>query len=115
MQQHYRKLADGSTYMLVDKQNGNVLALVGEAIKGGFDGRRLGLAVHNQKVLLAIWRLGNVLYHLSVFYSIATSGESYSIRLRPRATCPCKCPANSQSASPRHLVKGRVVYAPHRR
>lgn len=53
--------ASDSTYMLVNKQNGNVLALVGEAIEGGFDGRRFGLAVHNQKVLLAVWRLGNVL------------------------------------------------------
>jgi hypothetical protein len=85
--------------VLINEQDGNVLALAREAIKGSFDGRGLSLAVYDQEVLLAVWGLGNMLYHSSVFCPIAISGESKSIRLRQRATCPCKCPASSQSAS----------------
>lgn len=48
--------------MLVDEENGNVLALLGEAVKGLFDGVRLGLVVDNEVVLLRVRRVGNVLY-----------------------------------------------------
>lgn len=57
--------------MLVDEQNGNVLALGGEAIEGGLDGRRLGLCVDDEKVLLAVGRLGDVLCYSLVVHRIA--------------------------------------------
>jgi hypothetical protein len=50
-----------NTYVLVDEQNSNVLALGGEAVECSFDGRGLGLCVYNEKVLLAVRRLGNML------------------------------------------------------
>lgn len=59
--------------MLVDEQNGNVLALRGEAIESGLDGRRLGLCVDNEKVLLAIRRLGDVLCYSLVVHRVAFS------------------------------------------
>lgn len=49
------------SYVLVDEENGNVLALLGEAVKGLFDGVRLGLVVDNEVVLLRVRRVGDVL------------------------------------------------------
>lgn len=46
--------APQSTYMLVDQDNANVLALGGKALEGSFDGRRVGFVVNDQKVLLGI-------------------------------------------------------------
>lgn len=48
--------------MLVDENNGNVLAFLGEAVKGLLDGVSLGLVVNDEVVLLGIRRVGNVLY-----------------------------------------------------
>lgn len=56
-------------YMLVDKQNGDILALGGELVKGSFDGRGFRLGVHDQEVLLAVRWLGNVLQHSSGVHS----------------------------------------------
>jgi hypothetical protein len=50
--------------MLVYEQNGDVLALLGEALKGSFNVRVLCLGVHDQEVLLRVWRLGDVLQDL---------------------------------------------------
>lgn len=50
-----------ATYMLVYEQDSNVLALAGEAIKGSLDGRILRFRVHNEEVLLVVWRLRNML------------------------------------------------------
>lgn len=47
--------------MLVDQDDADVLALLGEGIKGGLDGRRLGLAVDDQEVLLRVGRVGDML------------------------------------------------------
>jgi hypothetical protein len=50
--------------MLVDEQDGNVLALRGEAVKGGLDGSVVCLCVDDEEVLLRVgWRryvLGSV-------------------------------------------------------
>ena len=40
------------SYVLVDEENGNVLALLGEAVKGLLDGVCLGLVVDDEVVLL---------------------------------------------------------------
>jgi hypothetical protein len=55
--------------MLVDEQNRDILALVGEAVECRFNGRGLGLCVYNEEVLLAVWRLGNMLCYASISYS----------------------------------------------
>ena len=49
------------TYVLIDQENCNILAVVSETIEGLFDGRVVGLSNHDQKVLLCIGGLGNVL------------------------------------------------------
>jgi len=51
------------TYVLVDEQNRDILALAGEAIECSFDGRGLGLCVYNEEVLLAVRWLSNMLRH----------------------------------------------------
>ena len=48
--------------VLVDQQNRNVLALLRELVEGSLDGRVLGLRVDDEEVLLAVWRLRDVLY-----------------------------------------------------
>lgn len=47
--------------VLVDQEDSNVLAVVGEVVEGSLDGRVLGLGVDDEEVLLAIWRLCDVL------------------------------------------------------
>jgi hypothetical protein len=47
--------------VLVDQEDSNVLALGSELVEGGLDGRVLGLGVDDEEVLLAVWRLCNVL------------------------------------------------------
>lgn len=47
--------------MLVDQQNGNVLALGGEAIERCLDGAVFRLGVDDEEVLLRVWGLSNVL------------------------------------------------------
>lgn len=41
-------------YMLVNQNNADILALFGKPFKGGFDGLRFGLVVHDKEVLLAV-------------------------------------------------------------
>ena len=53
---------EGRPYVLVDEDNGNVLAFLGEAVKGLLDGVGLGLVVNDEVVLLRVWSVGNVLY-----------------------------------------------------
>ena len=50
-----------TTYMLVDKHNGDILALLGELIEGALDRAVLCLLVDDQVVLLAVGRVGDVL------------------------------------------------------
>ena len=47
--------------MLVDQNNADILALFGKPFKGGFDGLRIGLVVHDEEVLLAITTGRNML------------------------------------------------------
>jgi len=47
--------------VLVDKQNGDVLALRGELVERRFDGRILRLCVYDEEVLLRVWSWGNML------------------------------------------------------
>jgi len=55
------------TYVLVDEQNRDILALGGEAVECSFNSRGLGLCVYNEEVLLAVRRLGNMLRYPSVY------------------------------------------------
>ena len=57
------------TDMLVDQEDADVLALLGEGIKGGLDGRRLCLAVNDEEVLLRVGRVGDML-HVAVSRSV---------------------------------------------
>jgi hypothetical protein len=43
---------EAKAYVLVDEDNGNVLAFLGEAVKGLLDGVGLGLVVNDEVVLL---------------------------------------------------------------
>lgn len=52
---------EGRPYVLVDEENGNVLALLGEAVESLLDGVGLGLVVYDEVVLLSIRRVGNML------------------------------------------------------
>lgn len=47
--------------MLVYEKDGNVLALLREAVKCGFDIRGLGLRIHDEEVLLRVRWLSDVL------------------------------------------------------
>jgi len=47
--------------MLVYKQDGDIFAILREALKGVFDGSIFGLLVDDEEVLLGVWRCGNVL------------------------------------------------------
>lgn len=48
--------------VLINEQNGNVLALRGEAVKRGLDGVVVRLGVHDEEVLLRVGRWRYVLY-----------------------------------------------------
>ena len=47
--------------MLVDEDDADILALLGEALEGILNGRRLRLAVHHEEVLLRVGARGDVL------------------------------------------------------
>lgn len=47
--------------MLIDQENGNVLAVLGEAVKGVFNGRVIGLCVDDEEVALRVWWCSDVL------------------------------------------------------
>ncbi len=52
------------TYMLIYKQDGNILALLCVPVKRGFDGRGFGLGVDDEEVLLGVRGLSHMLYVL---------------------------------------------------
>jgi hypothetical protein len=84
-----------STYVLVDQQDSNILALRGEAVKGRLDGAVLRLGVHDEEVLLRVRRLGYVLRCVSLNFSspaISCGRRGGDSRRRPRAACPSLCP-----------------------
>lgn len=47
--------------VLVDKQNGDILALIGEAIEGCLDGRVFSLGIDDEEVLLSVRRGSDML------------------------------------------------------
>lgn len=59
------KRGGGDAYMLVDQDNGNVLALLCEAVECAFDGRGFRLGIDYQVVLLAVWGVCDVLWDWS--------------------------------------------------
>ena len=50
-----------SSYMLVDQENANILPLRCESFKCFLNSCIVGLAIHNQEVLLRIWWLRDML------------------------------------------------------
>lgn len=74
--------------MLVDQDDADVLAVLGEGIKGGLDGRRLGLAVDDEEVLLRVGRVGDMLHVPSLakgpcMQPNRREGEPWSAHARP--------------------------------
>lgn len=49
------------TYVLVDQDDANILALCCEGVERGFDGRSFGLVVNDKEVLLRIGRVRHML------------------------------------------------------
>lgn len=43
--------------MLIDEHNSNILSLFGKSHEGLFNRRFLGLAIHNEEILLGVWRV----------------------------------------------------------
>lgn len=52
--------------MLIYEHDGDVLALLGEAVEGPFYLRRFGLGVHDEEVALGGGRFGDVLCALTL-------------------------------------------------
>lgn len=75
------------TYMLVDQQNGNVLALAGEAVECCLDGAVFRLGVDDEEVLLRVWRLGDVLYIVSPL-CLDLSLSSWGLTPTPASSMP---------------------------
>ena len=50
--------------MLIYEQDGNILALLSEALKGSFNVGCLCLGVYDEEVLLRVWGLRDVLRHV---------------------------------------------------
>ncbi len=58
-----RKLpaSERMTDMLVDQNYPDIFPLCGKALKGRFDGGIVRLGVHDEEVLLRVWRRGDML------------------------------------------------------
>lgn len=52
--------------MLIYEKNGNIFALAGVEVKRLFDSRSLGFVVHNEEILLRIWRLCDMLQRVRI-------------------------------------------------
>jgi hypothetical protein len=50
--------------MLVNEHDANILSVLSESVERSLDGRCVGLAVDNEKVLLSIGTCGYMLYHI---------------------------------------------------
>jgi len=59
-----------ASYMLIDQQDCDVFALLGETVEGALDRRGLGLVIHYEIVLLGVWRLGNVLHGSATWHKV---------------------------------------------
>lgn len=51
----------GSTYVLIDKHNGNILPLPSELVESLLDSCVVRLAVYDEVVLLRLWGFGDML------------------------------------------------------
>jgi hypothetical protein len=73
--------------VLVYEQDGDVLALGGEAIEGSLDGAVVGFGVDDKEVLLRVWGLRNMLdiRQRSIAWLIA--GGVQSLHRCPQAAC----------------------------
>ena len=69
--------------MLVDENDSNVLSLRGEALKCSFNSCVLGLAVHNEKVLLIVGRSSHMLLRVSMLSLDCTQGRRDIRRYQP--------------------------------
>lgn len=65
-------MSKSSTHVLVDEDNGNVFPLPRERLKRLFYLRVFGFLVYDEKVLLSIRRICNVLLHMVLISSIAS-------------------------------------------
>lgn len=81
-----------STYVLVDQNNGDVLPLLGELIESLLDSCVLGLAVHDQVVLLRVRGLGDMLGNVSDIPPILSFQHNIHSHQRPPAGCPSQSP-----------------------
>lgn len=95
--------------VLVDKQYGNILALLGELVECGLDSCCLGLCVDDEEVLLAVWGLRDVLKSRSglVLRSRAVGRKTYANAGKKHA---CYCILRSI----RTAMAGIWSCAPHR-
>lgn len=63
--------------MLVDQDNSNILALLGEVLKRLLDLRSLSLAVNDKEVSLGVWAIGHMLwtqFRISISHTIERRG-----------------------------------------
>lgn len=87
--------------MLVDQQYGNVLSLFREQLERLLDGRCLGLAVHNEVVLLRVWRVRYVLDSMSAHCCVLSSAALGNYTPTPASKMPVtvSCSLVSRSSS----------------
>ena len=63
---YFSRKCNDSLYMLIYKQNSDILPILRISVKGLLDRRGLGLCVDNEEILLRVRRLGYVLMRKSV-------------------------------------------------
>lgn len=95
--------------MLVDEDNGNVLAFLGEAVKGLLDGVSLGLVVYDEVVLLSIRRVGDMLYSEVRGLSKIPRIQKMDIHRRQQARLRSPSPVGRTSAE-QQTKRGGIDY-----
>lgn len=75
---YYSRKCNNSLYMLIYKQNGDILPILCISVKGLLDRRGLGLRVDNEEILLRVRRLGDVLMRKSVDFLVLEAGLTNS-------------------------------------
>jgi hypothetical protein len=96
--------------VLVDKDNSNVLAFLGEAVKGLFDGVSLGLVVDDEVVLLSIRRVGNMLYSEVRGLSRIERIQKMDILRRQQARLRSPSPVDWWASAEQHEKRGSIDY-----
>jgi hypothetical protein len=95
--------------VLVDQHNGNVLALLGEAVEGSLDSAGFRLVVDNKEVLLCVWGLGDMLSLVKLFLR-AFASVTYA-NAREQHARYCVLPHVSHNPTPFMLR----LWIPHHR